>query len=199
MTQGKEFGNYMSIVLVCVTMVVLGTLGLTFALLYKITIYGYCCPGNEEVDEREPQPPPMPQTSSNSSGVAQTSIATVPEEGDIESNISEVAAIVIPIKMKVPKHGRVIVTPRATELGNNKVVVDAVVYESDMEHDVANAVSTSATTSITHIRQTREVVLDSRAPQWYNDDADNSGSTNVHVRQTREVMLDSRAPDWYND
>jgi hypothetical protein len=149
--------------------------------------------------------------------------------GDAEpvvAPISEVAAIVIPVHVKVPKHGREIITPRAVALGPAKIAVEASPYESDIESQTGNNVSSSQRGNRERPLRSSQgavvaaVAVDRRAPDWYNDlseEHDEEAAVTVPTRRTSAgaanansaapstrtsqtaVTLDHRAPTWYDD
>lgn len=138
------------------------------------------------------------------------------------AQVSEVAAIVIPVHVKVPKQGREIVTPRAVPLGPVKIAVEATPYESDIESqttviEVTNNHRNRATMASQGSAAGSAAALDSRAPNWYNElnevdedleaavqpatrrgSANTTGAAATRTSQTA-VVLDHRAPTWYDD
>lgn len=256
MAKGKPIGNVVGFITIIAIIVGVGIFFLLFAACYKFVSDGtetwdllqYCRRKNES-ESRQPEPsstvPPPPAAPPSTTGRANhQSTATdpqstptisvslpreAPETKETDIVVSEVAAIVIPVHMKVSKQGREIVTPRAIPLGPVKIAVEATPYESDIESQRTVIEVTNNRNRATRASQGSTggsaAALDRRAPDWYNDlnevdddieaaanPATRRGSANTtgaaasartattRTSQTQNaVVMDHRAPTWYDD
>jgi hypothetical protein len=221
----KGFGDGVGLIILMIIIVAVGLGFFLVALLYKLLSTGHLCAPIADSGENT-NPPPAASVpgevmrtgarDNRPDAVERAYLQSLPEDEESHQP-TEVAAIIIPIKMKVPKHGRTIITPRADVLNSAVVAVDARAYESDLESNASERSSAPPQRRVTPalIPQVPQVVArDHRAPDWYDDDngdedslpmvrtvtssADTSRVTSNSQPPT-PAALDHRAPDWYND
>lgn len=212
MPDGKSFGDGEGLLTIIGIIIGLGVAFMLFAVVYKVMTSGGDGRG---YSFRSNKPPgngnavsPAPTSTEGDSPTAISAIsngnqnlAHVPPQLDMshtvprrsgptvvsgEEDAFEVDAVIISNRTKVPKHGRTIITPRATVVP----VVEALPYESDMESQAGSARSD---------RPIARAALDHRAPAWYDSDVESQPAQPRSDRQDAPVVLDPRAPSWYND
>lgn len=194
MPEQKSFGDGQGLLTIIGIIIGLGVAFMLFACVYKFLtdggperIYSFRAP-KPPANSVSPEPPQHPyqqphhnhgasDSASNTSTASDANFsASNPQPDPPQLNLREsipnrrgmvtvigeedefkVDAVIISNRTKVPKHGREIITPRATVVP----IVDAHPYESDMESQAGSTRSD---------RPIVPVVLDHRAPAWYNDD-----------------------------
>lgn len=174
MAQGKAFGDIELLLTIFGILIGVGVAFMLFAVVYKLLTMegngnGFLFDSNKphrnsvgqdpthassnenpsNFTTETPQPPRLNLRESLPSG---TEVQVI----SCEEDEFEVDAVILSNRTKVPKHGREIITPRATVVP----IAEAQPYESDLESQVG---STRSDHPIPH------VTLDRRAPSWYND------------------------------
>jgi hypothetical protein len=214
-------GSPIGLAIIMAIIVAVGIVFFSFAVLYKLATTGRICAeaaGDDAHEHRSPAPSGAPMDPRLRTGardnrpdaVERAYLHSLPEDEESHQP-TVVAAIIIPIKMKVPKQGRTIVTPRADVLNSAVVAVDAKAYESDLESNASERNTAPPQRRVTPSAIPQVVVRDQRAPDWYDDDdveaqpgvrrVTASAGTRVpnNDQPLAPVALDHRAPDWYND
>jgi hypothetical protein len=218
MTEKKDFGSPVGLAIIMGIIVAAGIGFFLFAVLYKLLTTGHLC-ATAAIHGADDHPPPVPNTATlnrrlktgardtRPDAVERAYLQSLPEDEESHPP-TEVAAIIIPVKMKVPKQGRTIITPRADVLNTAVVAVDARAYESDLESNASERSNAPPQRRATPALIPQVVARDHRAPDWYDDDVGappvtttsaNNNRTGNNNQPPASAALDHRAPDWYND